>query len=157
MRKKVLAAGLLVLGISGVFADAARALPSKSTPTANNKAKQLFDEGLMRQQDKRYAEAVTAYRRSLKIDPSQPQALNNIGFCYKSMKQYDKAVDYYQQALRLDPRLAEAHEYLGEAYLGLGKKALAEKEYRILLSLDSKEAAELKEKIEAMENNKASR
>lgn len=153
MRRKLFAAGLVVLGI-GSLATAALALPSKNSPTQDDKAKRLFDEGLMRQQDKRFSEAITAYRRSLKIDPKQPEALNNIGFCYKSIKQFDAAVDYYKQALRLNPQLADAHEYLGEAYIGLGKKELAEKEYQALLPIDPKEAGELKEKIEAMGKGK---
>ena len=43
----------------------------------------------------------------------------------------------------------EAYEYLGEAYLGIDNVDLAKREYKILLTLDSKEAEELKEKLDA--------
>ena len=124
------------------------ALPSKKSPSSDEQIKSLFAEGVERQQDKRYPEAIMVYRRALKLNPNQPETLNNLGFCYKAMKEYKKAIDYYQQALRLNPNLAEAHEYLGEAYVQLGEMALARQEYQTLLALDPKEAAELKEKIE---------
>ena len=125
------------------------ASPSKKSFDPDQQVKALFAEGLQRQQEKRYPEAIMVYRRALKLDPNQPETLNNLGFCYKAIKEYKKAVDYYQQALRLNPKLAEAHEYLGEAYVQLGRMDLAQQEYQTLLALDPKEAAELKEKIDA--------
>ena len=124
------------------------ALPSKKSPNPDEKIKGLFAEGLQRQQEKRYPEAIMVYRRALRLNPDQPETLNNLGFCYKAMKDYKKAIDYYQQALRLNPKLAEAHEYLGEAYVQLGQMHLAQKEYQTLLTLDPKEAAKLKETID---------
>ncbi len=143
--------GLLAAALA---APSVMALSSKKSPSSDEKIKGFFAEGLQRQQEKRYPEAIMVYRRSLKLDPNQPETLNNLGFCYKAMKEYKKAVDYYQQALRLNPKLAEAHEYLGEAYVQLGQIELARKEYQTLLALDPKEAAQLKEKIDGQQHTR---
>ncbi len=137
----------LAIGLMAA-APSAMALPSRKTSSPDQQAKALFAEGQQRQQEKRYGEAITAYRRAIKLDPNQPETLNNIGFCYKEMKEYKKAIAYYKEALRFNPKLAEAHEYLGEAYLQMGQLKLAEEEYQTLLALDSDEAKELREKID---------
>ena len=140
--------GFAVCCLLGPGGGPAAALPSRQTETSDQQAKALFAEGLQRQQEKRFPEAIQAYERSLRYDPKQAQTLNNLGFCYKSMGKFQKAVTYYREALSIDPQLAEAYEYLGEAYLGMGKLELAQLQYRKLLKLNPKEAAELKEKID---------
>ena len=141
---------VLVCGWCGAAAvPPALALPSKRTPSSDEAARASFQEGYRHQQAKRYQEAIQAYEESLRRDPNQAEALSNLGFCYKSLKRYQKAVGFYQDAIRLKPDLAEAHEYLGEAYLALGRIALAEREYNVLVTLDPKEAHELKEQIDA--------
>ncbi len=137
--------GLLV----SMPAPYAVAAPSKQVQSSDEKIKGYFGEGLQRQQEKRYPEAIMVYRRAIKLDPNQPETLNNLGFCYKQMRDYKKAIECYKQALTLKPGLAEAHEYLGETYVELGELELAKQEYETLLKLDPKEAKELYEKIEA--------
>lgn len=141
----------LIAGLSGIvlaLAGTAWAKPSTESASDEQRIKGFFGEGLQRQQEKRYAEAVMVYRRALKLDPHQPEVLNNMGFCYKAMKNYKKAIEYYKQALHLKPDLAEAHEYLGEAYVAIGNLKLAQQEYETLLTLDPEEAEELKGKID---------
>ncbi len=152
MRFWILLSGLLV-SLPALYAVAA---PSKQVQSSDEKIKGYFAEGLQRQQEKRYPEAIMVYRRAIKLDANQPETLNNLGFCYKQMREYKKAVEYYKQALALKPDLAEAHEYLGEAYVQLGQLALAKQEYETLLKLDPKEAKELREKIEAKTSPSAS-
>ncbi|MBI4340812.1 MAG: tetratricopeptide repeat protein [Candidatus Omnitrophica bacterium] len=135
------------------MAPLASALPSQEISSADQQVRAYFAEGHQRQHEKRYAEAITAYRRALKVDPDQPETLNNIGFCYKELKDYKNAVRYYKDALRLNPKLAEAHEYLGEAYVQMGRLELAEQSYLTLLALDPEEAEELKEKIDAVKTS----
>ena len=125
------------------------AAPSARTPSSEERARASFQEGYRHQQAKAYEQAIRAYEASLRRDPNQPEALSNLGFCYKSLKRYQKAIGFYKDAIRLKPDLAEAHEYLGEAYVALGKLDLAAREYRTLVKLGSKEAEELKEKIDA--------
>lgn len=144
-------AGVVLLVMVAAGGRTASGLPSTEPDTSDEQAKGLFAEGLQRQQEKRFPEAIQAYERALRYDPNQSTTLNNLGFCYKSMGKYHKAVTYYRQALSIDPQLAEAYEYLGEAYLSMGKIDLAKLQYRKLLKLNSEEAAELKEKIDEQE------
>lgn len=139
---------LLMLGFC-LSSGIAQAAPSRQVESQDKKIEGLFYEGLQRQQEQRYAEAIMAYRRAIKLNPNQPQTLNNLGFCYKQMRDYKKAVDYYKQALALKPDLAEAHEYLGEAYVQMGKLDLAREQHQILLALNAEQAKELEAKISA--------
>ena len=134
----------------------AAAAPSKQVQSSDEKIKGYFGEGLQRQQEKRYPEAIMVYRRAIKLDPNQPETLNNLGFCYKQMRDYKKAIECYKQALTLKPGLAEAHEYLGETYVELGELELAKQEYETLLKLNPEEAKELHEKIETKTSPSAS-
>lgn len=139
---------LLMLGLC-LSSGIARAAPSNQAQSQDKKIEGLFYEGLQRQQEKRYAEAIMAYRRAIKLDPGQPETLSNLGFCYKQMRDYKKAVECYKQAIALKPDLAETHEYLGEAYVQMGKLGLAREQHKILLTLNAEEAKELEEKINA--------
>ena len=104
---------LLFLGALLVLpASYACAAPNGQTQSAAEKVKALFAEGLQRQQEKRYLEAIMVYRRALKLDPKQPEMLNNLGFCYERMKNDKKALEYYTQALALKPDLAEAQAFV---------------------------------------------
>ena len=103
----------LFLGIMlALPAAGAYAAPTGLAPGAAERIKALFAEGLQRQQEKRYPEAIMVYRRALKLDPNQPETLNNLGFCYEQMKDSKKALDYYTQALALKPDLAEAQAFI---------------------------------------------
>ena len=139
---------LAVMAAVALGVGPSAALQSQRTTTDSEQAQTAFEEGLRHQQAGRYQQAIEASGRSLKHDPHQAEALNNLGFCYKSLKPYHKAIGYYKDALAIDPNLAEAYEYLGEAYLGLGKVAQARREYQILLTLDPEEAEELQGQID---------
>ena len=147
MRSRVLAlAGALLT--AWVVAPAVFALPVKTTVSTEEQARRFFEQGYEEQQDGLYEEAIEAYQQSLKHDRRQPQAMSNLGFCYKQIGRYRKAITFYLGAIRLNPKLAEAHEYLGETYVALGKIDGAEREYAILLELDPEEAEELRRKID---------
>ncbi len=144
MRRSVIA---VTVGL-GMVVPFVWALPSRETPSAQAPARDAFKEGYQHQKAKRFKEAICSYEESIREDPQQAEALNNLGFCYKNLKEYDKAIGYYQRALAINPKLAEAHEYLGEAYLGLGKLELATQEYETLRTLNPQEARELKDRID---------
>ncbi len=111
MRVRSLA--LLFLGIlMALPASYAGAETGKLTLDIEKKIQGLFWEGDQRQNEKRYAEAIMVYRRSLKLDPNQPDMLFRIGFCYEQMGESKKAVDYYKQALALKPDLEDARRYI---------------------------------------------
>ena len=103
---------LLFLLFALPASDTCAAAPKSQTKNAAEQVKALFAEGLQRQQEKRYPEAIIVYRRALKLDSNQPETLNNLGFCYEEMKNKKKALEYYTQALLLKPDLAKARTFI---------------------------------------------
>ena len=89
-------AGLLWVGMSMATAWA---LPSKQTPSHQDEARRAFEKGYRHQKAGHFAAAIQSYGASLRDDPHQAEALNNIGFCYKSLKEYHKAIRYYKDCL----------------------------------------------------------
>ncbi|MFQ5874507.1 MAG: tetratricopeptide repeat protein, partial [Dehalococcoidia bacterium] len=73
-------------------------------------------------------EAEQAYLEALRINPTSPKYLNNIGFSLFGQGQYDRAAEFYQKALASDPLNAQIHNNLGFAYGMLGQypEAIAE-------------------------------
>ena len=103
---------LLILLFALPVSEACAVPDGQTTKNAAEQVKDLFAEGLQRQQEKRYPEAIMVYRRALKLIPNQPETLNNLGFCYEQMKDGKKALVYYTQALLLKPDLTEAQAFV---------------------------------------------
>lgn len=137
-----------ILIAAGIASPVVWGYPSERTPSDNEQARRYFAEARQHQHGQRWREAITAYKQSLKLDSSQAEAYNNLGFCHKSLGEFSRAVPYYKDALRLNPNLAEAYEYLGEAYLGMGKLDLARKQARRLKALNPGLAEALQAKID---------
>ena len=63
----------------------------------------------------RYAEALTYYFQSLKIEEEinnekgQAVTLGNIGIIYYNQKEYEKALDYYEKSLALKEKINETN------------------------------------------------
>jgi tetratricopeptide (TPR) repeat protein len=62
---------------------------------------------------KQYGPAAEQARQSLRENPRQPKALNNLGLALAKLGKTDEAAARYAQALRLDPHSSEAHLNLG--------------------------------------------
>jgi tetratricopeptide (TPR) repeat protein len=67
-------------------------------------------------------DAMRCYRESLKLDPHNPQFLNNLGTAFASLKEYGQADRLYRKALKFDPQNAAVLK-------NLGTNLLAEKKY----------------------------
>lgn len=67
----------------------------------------------------RFAEALAANERALRLDPDNASAAVEASQAATQLGQAEKALDYARQAVRVDPRSAEAHNRLGEALLAL--------------------------------------
>jgi tetratricopeptide (TPR) repeat protein len=67
-------------------------------------------------------DAMRCYKESLKLEPHNPQVLNNLATVYASMKEYGQADHLYHKAIKIDPKSAAI-------YKNLGTNLLAEKRY----------------------------
>ena len=59
-----------------------------------------------------YAEAVAAYRRLLECEPSDAEALTNLGAALLNLGQVKEAIEYCQRAIQVEPGTATAHSIL---------------------------------------------
>ncbi len=76
---------------------------------------------------RKFADAVTAYKKAVALLPSNAQAYFDLGGCYIELKQYDDAIAALQKALALDAGIAGANMQLGFAYFQTKKYDEAEK------------------------------
>lgn len=76
------------------------------------------------------------YERSIKLNPSYSEAINNLGAIYYAKKSYRKAVKYYKKALKITPASASIYSNLGTAYFARKKYEDAFAAYQKALELD---------------------
>ena len=56
------------------------------------------------------------YERAIKLNPTYPEAINNLGTIEYSRKSYRRAINDYKKALRIAPQSASIYSNLGTAY-----------------------------------------
>lgn len=81
-------------------------------------------------------DASRCYKESLKLEPDNPQTLNNLGTVYASMKSYGAADRMYRKALKLDPKSARILKNYGTNLLAEHKYNKGWEIYKQALALD---------------------
>ncbi len=76
------------------------------------------------------------YERSVKLDPTYAEAINNLGTVFYARKSYRRAVSEYKKALRYKPNSASMLSNLGTAYFARKNYDLAFEIYQKALDLD---------------------
>jgi tetratricopeptide (TPR) repeat protein len=82
-------------------------------------------------------DARKAFTTAVKRDPSNVDALNNLGAVYCLQRKYRPSVRYLKQALALDESKAATHLNLAEAWMGQHQTDRAMTEYARALELDA--------------------
>jgi len=82
-----------------------------------------------------WAEAASAYERTLQLAPDWHAARNNLGNVYAALGRYTDAVRAFERVLASTPRDAEVHSNLSNALRGLGRNDEAIASSRRALSL----------------------
>ena len=123
------------------FADAAVTQPV-SNPD--------FEFGAEAIKAKDWDKAIAHFTTYARIDPTNADAQNFLGYAYRNQKKYDLAFRHYNEALRLDPLHKGAHEYIGEAYLLVGNKAKAQEHLAALERICTKRCDEYQDLARAI-------
>lgn len=99
--------------------------------------KNHYNEGLMEQFLGRVKEAVDAYLRALKLNPSDFLTNQNLGAAYLQLDDYDNAIVYCTKATELNDKSGPAWSNLATAYEAKGDWKTAEADWRKALEADS--------------------
>jgi tetratricopeptide (TPR) repeat protein len=100
--------------------------PVFSVNDAGPKADAMYRLGRFYQGQRRYAEAIAAYRQALAPDPGYADAQNGLGVIYAEQGRHAEAVKAFQAAIAAAPRAAYLHNNLGYVLLlqGSNEKAV---------------------------------
>lgn len=111
---------------------------------------QPFSAGLAFLAHDDYESALRYFQRAAEINPRDPRAWFQAGFCRGKLGDTDGKIRDYKHAIRLNPRYADPHYSLGISYLLVGRHCEAIKEYVILKPLDKGMAEKLGQLLELM-------
>jgi tetratricopeptide (TPR) repeat protein len=78
------------------------------------------------------AKTIQVYEAMLRLDPSDAQALNNIGFNYWQQGDFERASEYYRRARAADPTVSIYAANVGAAWANLGELEKADSAYAVL-------------------------
>ncbi|MBI3636214.1 MAG: tetratricopeptide repeat protein [Candidatus Rokubacteria bacterium] len=99
-----------------------------------------FHRGVALAEQRRWEEAVAAYRRAATMPRlTVPHFVqHNLGMAFLNLKRYREAEEALQYALRLEPRLEAAYYHLGLVFAAEGRKEEARAAFRRVGELDPK-------------------
>jgi tetratricopeptide (TPR) repeat protein len=81
-----------------------------------NKSEVLFAQAFELQRQGKLYKAQSLYRRAIKLNPNNVQALNNLGVTYISQKRYKRAIARFNDVLKIQPDYTDAHYNLACVY-----------------------------------------
>ncbi len=86
--------------------------------------------------EKAYAHAESAFRKSLELKPEYTPAWINAGKVRTEQKQYEAGIEVFKHVITLDPTSARTYQLLGEAYLMTKRGSLGAEALNKALELD---------------------
>jgi len=81
----------------------------------------LTDDALDLMKQKQYDAAVPVWKQALKLEPDDPQSLNNLGVSLVFLKRNDEAVEDFHKALKADPEFVDAYTNIGQIEMERGQ------------------------------------
>lgn len=119
-------------GNINLWKDAVKKAPLKDRVHANL--------GLAYEQRGLLDEAITEYKKCLRINPVNVEAIFDLGNAYNKKGWLDKAIDQYREAISLDPQHTKSHFNLGIMLYKKGVNYEAIKEFEETLRLNPRYA-----------------
>jgi len=157
--KTTMVATLIVTVAAGVIAFAAgteyrpppATKPATAVASTSPAAANWFAQGKAALKAKDFAKAEKCFAEAARIEPNNPDTLNELAYSQRKQGKLDDAFTNYGKALKLRPKFPEAREYLGEAHI---QAALREIETLKSYGGDGKE--ELEDLTKALQDAAAS-
>jgi tetratricopeptide (TPR) repeat protein len=109
----------LFLACSVVFLLCASVPAQDNAEERQAKVDRLFQQGISYANQKKFDQAIEAYRELLKIEPKHPSALHNLGAALGNTRRHQEALEAFEAAVKLSPSQAQFHASLGGAYMSL--------------------------------------
>jgi tetratricopeptide (TPR) repeat protein len=104
------------------------------------KATKFFEKGNLLSQKKNFMGAISAYERSIEINPNLGSVHYNLANIYVAINDLDSAIAEYKKAIKLDPKMSDFHRNLGFAYALKKDGENAKKTYEELKKMDPVQA-----------------
>jgi len=114
---------------------------------------QPFSAGLVFLAHDDYESALRYFQRAVELNPRDPRAWFQAGFCRGKLGDNEGKIRDYKHAIRLNPRYADPHYSLGISYLLIGQHCDAIREYIALRPLDKDMAEKLGQLLELMSDD----
>ena len=93
----------------------------QATKHGENDADSFYNYGLALADDKKFEEAIDAYKKAVTLNPQYGLAYNNLGSAYENIDNEDAAFEAYKKAIEINPQHAEAQHNLGAILNQRGK------------------------------------
>ncbi|MDD5329665.1 MAG: LytR C-terminal domain-containing protein [Sulfuricella sp.] len=90
--------------------------PFASVRNSADKPEAFYQLGRYYQGQKRYDQAIAAYRKALALDDGFAEALNGLGVIYATLGKYDGAIEAFKTASQKSPDASHIFNNLGYAY-----------------------------------------
>ncbi|MGU3538668.1 tetratricopeptide repeat protein [Methylobacterium sp. A54F] len=113
-------------------------LSQRKRETTTSVVNAYFNRGLAYANKEDYERAIADFSESIRLDPSNVDAIRKRGESYESLEQYDRALKDLDQAVRLDPKDARNFAARGTTYRSTGAYEKSLKDYDDALRLDAK-------------------
>src|SRR5580693_10742081 len=94
-------------------------LPGLALPqiTPGYRAQQLNSEGIRLMQQNRPAEAESQFRQAVQADPSNVEAVTNLGTAIFKQARFAESITFFEQAVASRPNEAAMRNHLAQAYV----------------------------------------
>jgi len=112
---------------------------------------QYYHEGDDLLDDKKFQEALVAFKKAYRADTTCVEALAGIAECYYELEQFDKALEYAMKAIQKMPNYPDSYEVLIDVYVDQKKydEALQWARRWLIIEPDKPDANEIMSKIYA--------
>ncbi|MCZ6696693.1 MAG: tetratricopeptide repeat protein [Acidobacteria bacterium] len=107
-----------------------------------------YNLGFIAQRSRRYDEAETHLRHTIRLSPRHPEAHYRLGLTYLVQKRVEEAIAALEQAVEIDPDHVGAHFNLANAFARAGRMSQAEKYQRRYAELSGRSEAEVEIKTQ---------